>query len=89
MQNESFQVSDDETTQLTANFNEKVHKPQSRSYGRIGANMQLFYTYLKNLNTSISASRLILGSEGLQGTHMDALNRFSSKSMSLIPKEGL
>ena len=25
-----------------ANFDEKVHKPQSKSYGRIGANMQLF-----------------------------------------------
>ena len=51
-----------------ANFDEKVHKPQSRSYCRIGANMQLFYTYLMILNTSISALRLMLGSEGLQGT---------------------
>ena len=42
----------------SANFDEKVHKPQSKSYGRIGANMQLFYTYLMNLNTSISASQL-------------------------------
>ena len=67
MQNESFQVSDDETTQLTANFNDKVHKPQSRSYGRIGANMQLFYTYLINLNTSISASRLIWGMRDSMG----------------------
>ena len=33
-----------------ANFDEKVHKPQSRSYGRIGLNMQLFYTYLINLS---------------------------------------
>ena len=24
----------------SANFNEKVHKPQSKSYGRIGAKMQ-------------------------------------------------
>ena len=24
-----------------ANFDKKVHKPQSKSYGRIGANMQL------------------------------------------------
>ena len=48
----------------SANFDEKVNKPQSRSYGRIGAKMQLFYTYLMSLNTSISASRLILGSEG-------------------------
>ena len=44
-----------------ANFDEKVHKPQSRSNCRIGANMQLFYTYLMILNTSISALRLILG----------------------------
>ena len=34
----------------SANFDEKVHKPHSRSYGRIGAKMQLFYTYLMNLN---------------------------------------
>ena len=70
----------------SANFDEKVHKPQNKSYGRIGANMQLFYTYLKNLNTSISASRLILGSEGLQGTHnmshMDELD-------TLTPRESL
>ena len=40
----------------SANFDEKVHKPQSKSYGRISANMQLFYTYLINLNIYISAS---------------------------------
>jgi hypothetical protein len=28
----------------SANFNEKVHKPQSKSYHRIGANMQLTFT---------------------------------------------
>ena len=28
----------------SANFDEKVHKPQSKSYGRIGANMQLIFT---------------------------------------------
>ena len=43
----------------SANFDEKVHKPQIKPYGRISANMQLiFYTYLMNLNTSISASQL-------------------------------
>ena len=26
----------------SVNFDEKVYKPQSKSYGRIGANMQLF-----------------------------------------------
>ena len=30
----------------SANFNEKVHKPQSKSYGRIGANMQLIFTHI-------------------------------------------
>ena len=41
----------------SANFDEKVHKPQIKPYGRISANMQLiFYTYLMNLNTSINAS---------------------------------
>ena len=41
----------------SANFDEKIKKPQSRSYGRIGADMKLFYNYLMNLNTSISAQR--------------------------------
>ena len=36
-----------------AHFDEKVQKPQSKFYGRIGAN-----TYLMNLNTFISASQL-------------------------------
>ena len=31
---------------LLANFDKKVHKPQSKSYGRIGANMQLFFTHI-------------------------------------------
>ena len=65
----------------SANFDEKVHKPQSRSHGNIGAKMQLFYTYL----ICISASPLIFWAEGLQGTHMDALNTFSSKLMALTP----
>ena len=43
--------------------------------------MQLFYTYL----ICISASPLIFWAEGLQGTHMDALNTFSSKLMALTP----
>ena len=72
-----------------ANFDEKVQKPQSRSYCRIGANMQLFYTYIIILNTSISALRLMLGSEGLHGTLIDALNSFSSKLMTLTPREDL
>ena len=44
-----------------ANFDENVHKPKSKSYGSIGANMQLIftYTYLINFNTSISASQLL------------------------------
>ena len=33
----------------SANFNEKVHKPQSKSYSRIGANMQLIF-----LNSNMS-----------------------------------
>ena len=28
----------------SANFDEKVHKPQSKSYGGIGANMHLIFT---------------------------------------------
>ena len=44
----------------SANFDEKVHKLQNKLYGRIGANMQHFFTYLylMNLNISISASQL-------------------------------
>ena len=72
----------------SANFDEKVHKTQSRSFSRVGAKMQLFDTYLMNLNTSISASRLILGTEGLQGTHMDELNTFTSKLITLTAREG-
>ena len=30
----------------SANFNEKVHKPQSKSYSSIGVNMQLVFTYI-------------------------------------------
>ena len=30
----------------SANFDEKVHKPQSKSYGSIGANMQLIFTHI-------------------------------------------
>ena len=30
----------------SANFNEKVHKPQSKSYSRIGANMQLIFIHI-------------------------------------------
>ena len=53
----------------SANFDEKVHKPQSKFYGRIGENMQLIFThmYLMNLNTSISASQLF----GVWGTPRD------------------
>ena len=40
--------------------------------------MQVFYIYLMNLKI-LSVQRLILGSEGLQGTHMDVLNTFSFK----------
>ena len=72
-----------------AKFSEKVHKPQRISYGRIGATIQIFYTYLIILNTSIRALRLILGSEGRQGADMDALNPFSSKLMTLTPRGGL
>ena len=45
----------------SANFDEKVQKPKSRSDGKIGAKMKLFHTYLMNLNTSISASNLFWG----------------------------
>ena len=30
----------------SANFDKKVHKPQSKPYGRIGANMQPIFTHI-------------------------------------------
>ena len=30
----------------STNFDEKVHKPQSKSYGKIDANMQLILTHI-------------------------------------------
>ena len=49
--------------------------------------MQLIFTHVMNLNTSISASQL-LGSEGLQETHIGALNPFSSESKTLTLRGG-
>ena len=73
----------------SANFDEKVHKPQSKSYGRIGANMQLIFTHILWIWILLSVHHNFLGSEGLQGTHIDALNPFSSKLMTLILRGGL
>ena len=57
-----------------ANFDEKVHKPQSKSYGRICANIQLIFTHILWIWILLSVHHNLLGSEGLQGTHIDALN---------------
>ena len=73
----------------SANFNEKVHKPQSKSYGRIGANMQLIFTHILWIWILLSVHHNFLGSEGLQGTHIDALNPFSLKLMTLTLRGGL
>ena len=73
----------------SANFDEKVHKPQSKSYGRIGANMQLIFTHILWIWILLSVHHNFLGSEGLQGTHIDALNPFSSKLMTLTLRGGL
>ena len=77
------------TAAHSANFNEKVHKPQSKSYGRIGANMQLIFTHILWIWILLSVHHNFLGSEGLQGTHIDALNPFSSKLMALTLRGGL
>ena len=68
----------------TANFDEKVHKPQSKPYSIIGANMQLIFTHILWIWILLSVHHNFLGSKGLQGTHIDASNPFSSKLMTLI-----
>ena len=73
----------------SADFDKKVHKPQSKSYGRIGANMQLIFTHILWIWILLSVHHNFLGSEGLQGTHIDALNPFSSKLMPLTLRGGL
>ena len=54
----------------SANFEEKVHKLKSISYGRIGANMQLILTHILWIWILLSVHHNFLGSEGLQGTHI-------------------
>jgi len=49
----------------SANFDEKVHKPQSKSYGRIGANMQLIFTHILWIWILLSVHHNFWGSEGL------------------------
>ena len=50
----------------SANFDEKVHKPQSKSYGRIGlANMQLIFTHILWIWILFSVHYNFLVSEGL------------------------
>ena len=65
----------------SANFDEKVHKPQSKSYSITGANMQLIFTYILWIWILLSMHHNFLGSEGPQGTHIDALNPFSSLTL--------
>ena len=65
----------------SANFDKKVHKSQRKSYRRIGVNMQLIFTHILWIWILLSVHHNFLGSEGWQGTHSDALNPFSSKSV--------
>ena len=73
----------------SVNFDEKVHKHQSKSYSRIGAHMQLIFTHILWIWIPLSLHHNFLGSEELQGTHIDALNPFSSKLMALTLRGGL
>ena len=73
----------------SANFDEKVHKPKSKIYGRVGANIQLIFTHILWIWILLSVNHNFWGSEGLQGTYIDALNPFSSKLMTLAPRGGL
>ena len=54
-----------------AKFDKTVHKPQSTSYGGIGANIQLIFTHISWIWILLSVHHNCLGSEGLQGTHID------------------
>ena len=51
--------------------------------------MQLIFTHILWIWILLSMHHNFLGSEGLQGTHIDALNPFSSKLMTLTPRGGL
>ena len=73
----------------SANYNEKVHKPQSKSYGRIGANKQLIFKHILQILILLSVHCNFSGSEGLQGTHTNALNPFILKLMTLTLRGGL
>ena len=73
----------------SANIDEKVHKPQSKSYSKIGANTQFMFTHILWIWMLLSVHYNFGGSEGLQGTHIDALNPFSSKFMTLTLRGGL
>ena len=53
----------------SANFNEKVHKHQSKSYCRIGANMQLIFTYILWIWILLSLHHNFLEFEGLALMH--------------------
>ena len=68
-----------------ANFDEKVNKPQSKSYGRIGFIFTHFLWIWIFLLVHHNFSEL----EKLQGTHIDAVNPFSSKVMTLTLWGGL
>ena len=68
----------------SANFDEKVHKPQSWCdcdwWG---------FPHLVSIWIILSMHYYFLVSEGLQGTHMNAINPFNSKLMTLTPRGGL
>ena len=63
--------------------------PKRKSYGRIGANMQLIFIHIPGISILLSVHHNFWGSERLQGTNIDALNPFSSKLMTLTLKGGL
>ena len=73
----------------SANLVEKVHKPKSKYYSRIGANMELIFTHALWIWLLLSVHHIFLRSDGVQGTHIDALNPFSSKLMTLALTGGL
>ena len=73
----------------SANFDKNVHKPQSKSYGRIAANIQFIFTHILWIWILLSVHYNFLVSEGLSGSYIDALNQSSSKLMTLILRGGL
>ena len=66
----------------SANFDEKVHKPQSKYYKH--ANMQLIFAHILWMWILLPVHHNFLGSEGLQGTDIEAFTE--DRSVNAVPQ---